>query len=231
MLTPIHDFHGCRDLRKEIEKLKKRDSIPEAILRHHQTYHYTLFYKLKGAKFHLERFRELLETFRDREFETEEFLFRANLNLDGFFYKTGSTMDILSREILSYFNIPLPRTVYYRTARELIATIRPSDPILPGLRDPAWKGYFTLYRNAITHEMLITEQCLPGSSPDEDAKNGYVKVGLPDAPRENAAERSFGKNPDALSYCFDILTSIISLINDIYSGIAERIAATGKLPL
>jgi hypothetical protein len=235
MFTPIHNFSGCRNLRNEIQKLKEKDAIPQSILKLHQTYHYALFHKLKGAKFHLEDLQELLEADPQENMVSlggiEEFLYKVNHDIDGFFYNIGSAMDILSREILSYFTIPLPRTVYFRTARELIASIRPSDPILSKLADPPWREEFTLYRNTITHEVLVEENCIQEISPDGGEQKEKIIVQLPNAPRGAVDERFYGKNPDALAYCTEIFKNVILLIDEIYTSIAERIASGEKLPL
>ena len=64
-------------------------------------------------------------------------------------------MDIIAREVLIYFDIALPDTVYYYTARTILLTQRTGDSLIPRLDNPGWKDEFSNYRNALTHEVLI----------------------------------------------------------------------------
>ena len=129
------------------------------VLQLHNRYHYALFHKLRSSRTHLDNLERLLLQTPPQDIVSTstsgDFHFNANLIIDSFFYSLGSSLDILAREVLSYYSLPMPHTVYFRTARREINIHKPGDPILPLLVDPIWKGEFSDYRNSLTHELLI----------------------------------------------------------------------------
>ena len=234
MLSPYHQFANCPALRAEIARLRRTNAVPQNLLEQHQVYHYALFHKLRSARYHVGRLRAIL---------TDEFpgqgavdhaalLSQANMHIDGFFYFGGSALDILAREVLAYFAIPLPSSVYFQTARQQLSQARANDPLLGRLADPAWKREFSNYRNSATHELLLADSVtynvkVVGGAEQETE----VVLSLPDDPRAAPSQRTYNRNQDALLYCEQHLRRIISLGNQIYGDIAARIRTTNQLPL
>ncbi len=235
MFSPYHRLNNCIRLERWIRENHENGSISDDVLTGYNRYHFALVHKLKSAKIHYENLENLLENtdIANTISNSDEFLQEVNLYLDSFFYCCGSSLDILAREVLVYFNIAFPTNnkVYYRTARQLINAARSGDSILPRLQDPNWKDEFSNYRNALTHEVLIA-----GIYNIQVIQNGMnqqmvIKFPLPDDPRVDIPDRLFNNNPDALDYCKTTFTRLLSLINQIYGEIENRATTTGNLPL
>ena len=160
--SPYHRMAHCQRLQRTISEFHENGNIPELIFGQYKRYHYSLLHKLKSAKKHLENLQDVLENTEVSAVvgNSNDFINEVNMHIDSFFYCCGSAMDILAREVLIYYNIPLPNRVYFRTAREQINTLRPGDALLTRLQDPTWEQEFKDYRNSLTHEVLIWVQTL-----------------------------------------------------------------------
>ncbi|HRY31915.1 MAG TPA: hypothetical protein P5531_03000 [Bacteroidales bacterium] len=232
MFSPIHRFQNCQRLQRWFEANRDTGNIPVAILQGYNRYHYALLHKLKSAKYHYSNLVAVVEETEATEMlaNSESFLQQVNMHLDGFFYCSGSALDILAREILIYFNIPLPGRVYYNTAGEQLNIQRPADPLLARLNDPQWKAEFSDYRNALTHEVLIARNY--NINVNDNGMNQQISVvfSMPDDPRTDFTARTFRRNPNGLEYCQLTFQRILSHINQIYGEIEQRTRNTG-MPL
>lgn len=233
MFNPIHQFKNCTRLESCISGLIKPGLVPDHLIQGYKTYHYTLIYKLKCAKHHLDRLEILLKANPSEILSSSsDFMFAVNLSIDGYFYACGSALDILARELLIYFGEPLPTTsVYFRTVREILSKNRPLDPIILKLQDPSWKDEFSNYRNALTHEIIIASTYSINVQSSGDAEETTIILPLPDDPRIQVSDRTYERNPDILKYVKENLRRIISLVNQIYGEIFKRASSAGKLPL
>ncbi|KQC04793.1 MAG: hypothetical protein APR54_08690 [Candidatus Cloacimonas sp. SDB] len=233
MFSPYHRFSNCTKLEKWILDNYENGQISENVKLGYNRYHFSLLHKLKSANYHLENLENvLIETDATEMLSNSEvFLQQINMHLDGFFYCCGSALDILAREVLVYFNIPLPRLVYFKTAKEKIESVNPSDTILNKLRDPTWKEDFSMYRNALTHELLIAGNYNINVNIQGVDQLMTVVFSLPDDPRVDINDRSFRKNPNGIEYCKITFQRIISLINQIYGEIEQRAKSNGSLPI
>jgi len=153
------------------------------------------------------------------------------MSLDGFFYFGGSALDILAREVLSYFGISLPTNVYFEKAREIISNNRPGDLILNRLNNPTWKSDFSMYRNASTHELIIAKQFNINVCMDGATQKQTIILPLPDDPRVDPDDRTFRRYPNVIDYCKSHMRRLLKLINTIYGDIYTRAACNSRLPL
>ncbi len=233
MFSPYHKFSHCTNLERAITILKQSGRISDALFQNHNRYHYALVHKLKCAHDHVKSlFKVLSETApEDIVVNSAEFLYAVNASIDGFFYSGGSALDILSREIITYFGIVMPDRVYYRTAGEQLNANRMGDPIIARLNTPAWKDEFTNYRNALTHELLIAGSYSINIEVEGATQRSTIIFPLPDDPRADPSNRTFKKNKNVLKYCNDTFRRLLSHINQIYGHLNERINIGGALPL
>lgn len=233
MLTPYHRFHNCYSLRSEIGRLQELGRVAPDIFVKHQMYNYSLFQKLLSACRNTDLLRTTLttEVAGGGEVNTGLLLSHANMYIDCFFYFGGSALDILAREILVYFGIPLPHNVYFQTAREEIQAIRAGDPIIPKLQDPPWKQEFSNYRNSSTHELLLADIInIRHKHIGNDVKKEII-LPLPDDPRVPQPDRTYERNKDVIVYCEKQIKRIISLVNQIYGEITNRIHINNGVPV
>jgi len=158
-----------------------------------------------------------------------ELVYRVNFHFDGFLHVIGSAMDIFARELLGYFNIPLPAKVYFHVARDQITAQRAGDPILPLLVAPSWKAEFSDYRNTATHERLIGVEYTRKTHMKGGAPTFQLIFPIPDDPR--AATYTFRKNPDIVDYCKKTFMRTVSCFNQVYTHIEHRAKVAGALPL
>ena len=233
MFSPYHRFTNCNKLESVIKSIRTSVTIPDDIIKGHNRYHFALVHKLKCAKHHLDSMIELLSTTPAADVlgQSSDFMFKINMYLDGFFYTCGSAMDILAREVLTYFSIPLQDRVYYQTARIDLGAARPTDALLNRLEDPTWRVEFAMYRNALTHERIIAGNFNINVTIDGDTEDKTLVLPLPDDPRVDVMDRTFRNNPDMIEYCKLHMKRLLVLINTIYGEIADRAAANMSLPL
>jgi hypothetical protein len=233
MFSPYHRLNSCLKLEKWFDNHIDSGVISADVIAGHNRYHYALLHKLKSAKVHLENLIDIL-TNTDASTvlpNSEEFLQKVNMSLDCFFYCCGSALDILAREVLIYFNIPMTGNVYFHTAHNQLQRTKPGDTILSKLVGPSWKDEFSNYRNALTHEVLIG-----GNFSIQFIANGRthqktIVFPLPDDPRAESQNRTSKRNDDALEYCKQTFTRLLSLINQIYGDIELRARTANSLPL
>ncbi len=230
MFSPYHKFANCGKLQKTIARLRAAGNVSDALYSEHVKYHYSIIHKLKSAKVHFENFEGLLRTTNPAEaLGSTDFFNSANMHLDSFFYSSGSVLDILAREILIYFAIPLPARVYFQSARTELATHRPGDSLLTKLDDPAWKNEFSNYRNSLTHELLIGTNYQITVSAEGNRNITKIIFPLPDDPR--LAVKTYNIHPDSAEYCRQTLKRLLSVANIIYDEIESRANTSGALPL
>jgi len=233
MFWPYHHFENCVTLKRCIKQLSDLSCIPQETYNRYHNYHGALEHKLKGTKYNLDNLENLIQTTNIANISENlpYFMFKANLYIDGFFYNGGSALDILAREILALFNIQPTVHVYYYTAHSEIYGLYPSDSLLARLTDPPWKDEFSDYRNAATHEVLLSTGMNLNIQFSTGGQSQSLRLPLPDDPRAAPLDRTFHRNPDALDYCTKTFKRLLRHINTIYGDIATRASANGRLPL
>ncbi len=233
MFSPYHHFENCIRLRRCIKRLFDSSYVPPEINDRFCNYHDALEHKLKSAEYNLQNLEILFQntTITEISSNQSEFAFKTNLFIDGFFYNGGSALDILAREILACFSISPTGHVYYNNAYSEIHGRYPSDPLLVRLSDPPWKNEFSNYRNAATHEVLLSTSMTIDIQYSASNQSQRIRSSLPDDPRVIPSDRTFIRNPDALDYCKTTFKRLLRHINTIYGDIATRASANGRLPL
>lgn len=234
MFSPYHQFRDCSRLEECIAHLDQGSTVPPDILAQYHRYHNALLYKLRCARYYVDRLDDALTNANPANIvdDADEFRFTINRFIDGFLYSGGSALDILAREVLTYFGITLPDIVYFSTARNELQQHRPGDPILPRLDEPTWKEQFLDYRNSQTHELLLGVKfdiSVTGYGADDEEQE--IVFPLPDNPRDPLESRTYHNNPDALQYCKCQLIRLLRLVHQTYTHVADRIDAAGSLPL
>ena len=233
MFSPYHQFLNNKRLENIVESLNSQGNVSQEAFRAFKIYHFALVYKLKCAKSQVDNLDSLLSTISPQEIlsDSSDFIFQLNMSIDGFFYFSGSALDILAREVLSYFGETLPPKVYYCTARNIISNRRPGDPILSRLDDPLWKSDFTMYRNTLTHELIIAGQFNIEVFVNGATQKSKLILPLPDDPRIDPNDRTFKKYPDVIDYCKSHMRRLLSLINTLYGDMYKRVLSNSELPL
>lgn len=231
MFQPYHGFTNCRRLETLIKQLGQSGNVPEGLSKRYKTYHFSLIYKLKCARYYLEKLEVKLSSSAEAAASPVDFMFEVNMSIDGFFYSCGSSMDILAREVLTYYDIPLPQRVYFETAREEIRNRDANDSLLPKLEDKPWRSEFQNYRNALIHELIIALNWSLDYRANGDEFESTIKIPLPDDPRVDPPLRTFERNPDALVYAKNQFKRLLKLISPVYSELIRRIRSNGRLPL
>jgi len=229
----LHRFQNCKRLERCMERLEHSGSVPGGVKAAYQAYHFALVHKLRSAERNLIGLEQVLKSYSAPTTATgaPQFLFEANMYLDGFFYCGGSAFDILAREVLSYFGILPTGNVYYGHAKAELHANRPGDPLLPRLGDPPWKDSFSHYRNTLTHELLLATNYTISVRLDGRSVQQQAVVPLPDDPRVPAGSRTYDENPDAAEYIRNHFRRLVSHINAIYGELEPRMNTKGSLPL
>ena len=233
MFSPHHRFEKCIALRRCIDQLFDSSCSTQEIRDTFYIHHQALEHKLKGAKYNLDKLIGLCESTSLADLSTglSEFDFSANLYIDGFFYNGGSALDIFAREILALYDIHPTGDIYYLAARSEISSMYPSDPLLTRRNTPSWKNEFSNYRNASTHEVLLSTSISLSIQMTHPSQVQRISLPLPDDPRVVPSSRTFNRNPDAVEYCSKTFKRLLSHINIIYGDIANSALANGRLPL
>ncbi len=229
--APYHSFAACGHLERAVTALKAAGHVPEAIFDGYELYHFSLFHKLKSAHYHVTTLDSYLNTRTVATTPVPEMMYRANFHFDGFLHCLGSALDIFAREILTYFNEPMPGNVYFHTAHNSLFASRPGDAILPYLDTPTWKAEFSDYRNTATHECLIGTVLTTHHGVIGTRHTHRAIIPLPDDPRAAPAARTYRRTPDIVDYCTKTFRRALSLHNQAYEHLRTRIRATGRLPL
>ena len=233
MFWPYHHFENCIALRRCIDQLFDRSCVTQEIRDRFYVHHKALEHKLKSAQYNLGKLTGLCEStsLADLSTSLSEFDFNANLYIDGFFYNGGSALDIFAREVLALYSIQPTGDVHYSTARSEISNRYQSDPLLTRLDNPNWKGEFSNYRNAATHEVLLSTSISLNIQMTHPSQVQRINLPLPDNPRIAPSSRTFTRNRDAVKYCTTTFKRLLRHINIIYGEIANRALANGRLPL
>ena len=233
MFSPYHQFNNCKKLDSCINQLFSISCVSQTTYDRYYHYHRALEQKLKGARYNLDELKELIEntsvTSASENFKN--FLFQANLYIDGFFYNAGSALDILAREVLTIFELCPDGNVYYIDAHDIINSNHPSDPILTRLEIPTWKEEFSNYRNSSTHEVLLSTTADFSLEMSPRGTTEKIKLPLPDDPRVLPTGRTYNKHPNALEYCITSFKRLLRHINAIYGDIYNKATTKGSLPL
>ncbi len=231
MFTPFHTFAGSRNLERVITKLRGAGAVPIDIATAYETYHFSLLHKLQSAQYHVQTLANYLATQASAAHPATagEIVYRVNFHFDGFTYVVGGALDILARELLSYFGIALPAQVYFATAHDQIAAHRAGDPILPCIAPPTWKAEFGDYRNTATHENIVGNEYQISMRVVGGKEERRYVFPLPDDPRANT--RTYEHNPDIVVYCTNTFKRTLSLVNRAYDNVATRAKTAGALPL
>lgn len=231
MFAPYHRFAACQDLEEIVHRFQGNGVIDNTVKSAFDNYHSAMMFKLRSARYHLDQLKGIVSAASLQDAGNPELLLKINIAVDGFFYCCGGALDIVAREVLSYYGLTLPAKVYFKTARDLIVQADANDSLLPKFADPAWKAHFIGYRNAATHEQMIAnvvqfEVAMVGAS-----QVTRLICKLPDDPRAAIAARTYRRNREAVDYCKEHFERILRLINQIYSELVRRAEAKGRLPL
>lgn len=227
--APFHNFPECALLEAKVQQLHAAGSVPEAIYIDHLRYHFSLLHKLKSAKYHVESLEKFLNSQQTATADPGALLYRINFHFDGFVYVLGSALDMLAREVLSYYGLVPAGNVYFGTAYQQINTARPGDPVLPLLEPPSWKQEFSEYRNTATHETVVTSGYALHTTMVGHTPTHKFVCPLPDDPR--AITQTYGRNPNIVEYCKTTLTRSLRLVNPLYRHLRMQANATGALPI
>lgn len=231
--SPYHQFQNKKRLENVVSDLRDGGNITDEVFENFYRYHPSMILKLRSAKYNIERLTEKLNTteIQDATNATGDFFFEINMFIDGFFYNSGSSLDILARVVLTLFGQPLPDKIYFESAHQILSHTHPGDTILPKLQAPAWRSDFKNYRNTLTHELILAPQYNIVIDNSRPVPTHQIVFPLPDNPRARPDDRSYRKNPNVLEYTSTHFTRILSIANKVYGIIADRAEANGILPL
>ena len=230
---PYHHFANRIKLEKLIITLNDSGSITSEAFDNFHRYNQAMIHKLRSAKYNLVALSDKLTTtdIQEAAVPTGDFIFEVNMFIDGFFYNSGSALDILARIVLTLFGEPLTGKIYFQTAYKRLKLTRTRDPILIRLKNPSWQTVFSEYRNTLTHELILASDYQIMISPTGPTPSTQIVFPLPDDPRAEPQARKYKKNPDVADYGKTHFTRILSLANTIYGDLVSRIEALGALPL
>ena len=232
MFQPYHEFGNCKRLENKIEQLYDSGQAPNHIYRGFCRYHFALIFKLRCAKYHIDCLKSILNNPPNSDaIDTISLMHDINMHFDGFLYSVNGALDILSREILTYFDIQYQGDFYFTTARTQLTNNRAGDVLIDRLDTPAWKEEFSEYRNVSTHELLIAIDIQLSIRHLGNTRTTKIKVPLPDNPRCDEETRTHNKNPDTLAYCEATFKRVLRFISPIYGDLYSRINRQGQLPL
>ena len=229
--SPYHAFASNRKLELLVRTLRNGGMITPAVCENIDRYHPAIIHKLQSARHHLSALADKTTEVDVQNLDIESFMFDVNLSIDGYFSSVGSALDILAREVLTYFGVPLPPKVYYHTAREKLTLARAGDPILNRLNDPTWMQEFKDYRNTLTHELILATDLNLRWTIGGTQQAQSLTLPLPDDPRAAPGSRTFTTNADVVEYCKLNIRRILRHVNCIYKDILTRARATGSLPI
>lgn len=231
--SPYHQFKNRKKIEDIVQRLKENNQITDQAYNDFSRYHPSLILKLRSAKYNLDRLEEKLTTtdIKEAADTTGEFMFQVNMYIDGFFYNSGSALDILSRILLTLFGQPLRGNIYFQTAHTKISQSHPGDPILNRIASPNWKQDFNDYRNTLTHELILAPKYHIEIDNTRGNPQHKIVFPLPDDPRSNPNDRRFSKNPNVLKYIKTNFQRIMRLINTVYGDVVQRATASANLPL
>jgi len=230
---PYHSFTNRNRLEKIISDLNDAGNITDESFKNFHRYHPAMIHKLRSAKYNLSALTEKLTStdIQEAAVTTGDFMFEVNMYIDGFFYNSGSALDILARIVLTLFGEPLTGNIYFHTAYTHLSQNRPHDPILPRLESPPWREMFLNYRNTLTHELILASKYQIEIDNAGATPATQIVFPLPDDPRAELHTRKYKKNPNVAIYTKAQFTRILRIVNIIYGEIASRAGAASALPL
>ena len=228
-----HRFANRARLENLVSTLNDNGNITDDAYNNFYRYHPAMIHKLKSAKHNLDSLTEKLTStdIQEAAVPTGDFMFEVNMFIDGFFYNSGSALDILGRVVLALFGQSLAGNVYFQTAHTRISQNRAGDPILPRLTNPTWRSTFSDYRNTLTHELILASRYQIEIDNSGASPSTRILFPLPDDPRADPQARQYRRNPDVIVYTEIHFTRILSLANTIYGDIISRVGTGGSLPL
>lgn len=227
--SPYHSFNQCSRLEAVVQSLYSSGNIPDSVFALHERYHFSLVHKIRSARYHVETLKNYLNTQDSSRTNPADIAYRVNFHFDGFLYLLGSAADIFAREILVYYNEPLPNRVYFQTAYDKLNVSQVGNPVLPLIAMPGWKPEFNDYRNTATHENLIGTGFAIEFEIHGNVTKQRLRFPIPDDPR--ALAKTYVRNKDIVIYCEQTLKRILRLFNKAYGHVATAIDAAGHLPL
>jgi len=231
--TPYHLFKNEYKLNNLVKLYIDNDDISTDAKNGHARYHPAIMHKLKSSHYYIEMLEQELDTIDAIKFAEAplEVMFQVNMFMDGFFYASGSVLDILAREIIIYFGQSLPTRVYFETAREILTRLHPGDPFLSRLTEPSWRNEFKNYRNALTHELIVITKLTGEVDIFGDSPKFKLSIPLPDDPRAEPDNRTYVRNENVLEYIKLHFKRILILVNVIYGDLKTRIENNGSIPI
>lgn len=203
MFRPHHQFNNCPRIERSIGNLINNALVTQEVQNGFNTYHYALIHKLKCANIHLEKLKEVLENTPPASALSisSNFILSVNICIDGFFYSGESALDILAREVLSYYGLVPPPRVYFSTLVRMFNNHRLGHPLLQRITNVTWKNDFSNYRNALTHEVLVGTTFSIKVETNGGTQTTRIVSPLPDNPRAPVNQRTYINYPDVLEYC------------------------------
>jgi hypothetical protein len=228
-LAPFHAFASCGGLEKCVRTLRIAGKVPDNVFDGYEKYHYSLLHRLRSAKYHAQTLRDYLESDAAQQVTPAELVYRVNFHFDGFLHVVGSALDVFAHEMITYFGLPIPKLVYFKTASDTLSAARPGDAMLPLLADPSWRPEFSEYRNTAMHANLIAAEYTVVHKVKGGVTSKRIVFPIPDDPR--SATPTFTNNPDIALYCDATLKRAISTFNKAYAQVSSRAKTTGSLPL
>jgi len=233
LFKPYHNFANCSKLEKIVNDFSKGDSITDEVFSNFHRYHPAMIHKLRSAKHYLDLLNDKLAStdIHEAAVATGDFHFEINMFIDGYFYNSGSALDILSRVVLTMFGEALTGRIYFQTAHAKLSVSRLGDTILPRLEDPAWRDEFRDYRNTLTHELIIATKYQIDVDHSGAKPIHQIIFPLSDDPRAEPQARTYRNNPNVAEYTKTNFRRILSIANIIYGDIVNRADASGSLPI
>ena len=230
---PYHRFANCKRLEGLVNTLRESEDITDDAYGNFHRYHPAMIHKLRSAKYQLDGLIDKLTStdIQDAADPTGNFMFEVNMFIDGFFYSSGSSLDILARIVLTLFGEPLTGNIYFQTAHARLNQNRPGDLLLSRLANPPWRAMFSDYRNTLTHELILASRYQIEIDASGGQPSSKIVFPLPDDPRAVPEARKYKRNPDVANYAKTHLVRVLSLANQIYGDIAGRAESSGALPL
>lgn len=226
---PHHGFTACSRLERKVDTLRAATNVSNQCYDAYAKYHFSLLHKLQSARYHVDTLKSYLSSQNAQQLDPHLVVYRVNFHFDGFLHVLGSALDILAREIISYYGPLPPGNIYHHTAFQFLTANKPGDALLPLLAQPAWKQEFGDYRNTATHESLIGTSYTV--SVEVVGKNAIKRIvfPIPDDPR--APVLTFQRNKDIVEYCERTFKRVLSHVNQLYNHIEQRATAANALPL
>jgi len=222
--------------------LNEIQQIPERMYSMYCKYHSTVLHKLRSSMFFLGEIEKLVlqpthaasgsradrSEVVDWEFDFPTFSHEINRNLDCFFSSVRSSLDVLTREVLCFFDLVGTNDIYFGCEKGRLNQAHKGQWLILKLKEPTWFKPFNYYRNMSTHEEIISEEVEVIYFPLNGSRAGRrINVPLPPNPRGRIP--STKRNVD--SYCNYIFINLLKHISPIYGAIMREVKTTQTMPL